>query len=223
MTLAGCTFSPLGGSCAADASMTEGLIDAQPNVVERFTYGAVGNRTEPFNTVDGLLQETRLKLANAEQVQTLISDLHYNPTGQLESERLGNGVVSEKAYEAETGRLIRIFSSRADSAILQDLNYRYDPVGNVVEIEDAAQPVRFFANQRIDPVSHYRYDTQYQLIEATGREVATGASYGPALPTLQNLPQDPNPLSNYTQRYEYDAGGNLLEMRVLPTIRSAIP
>ncbi len=108
--------------------MTEGLIDAQPNVVERFTYGAVGNRTEPFNTVDGLLQETRLKLANAEQVQTLISDLHYNPTGQLESERLGNGVVSEKAYEAETGRMIRILSSRADSAILQDLNYRYDPV-----------------------------------------------------------------------------------------------
>ena len=51
------------------------------------------------------------------------------------------------------------------------------------------------------------------MIEATGREVSSGASYGPALPTLQNLPQDPNQLSNYTQTYDYDAGGNLLEMR----------
>lgn len=174
---------------------------------------AVGNRTEYLYSVGGLLRETRLKLADAQSFQTLISDLHYNPTGQLESERLGNGVISEKTYEPQSGRLTRIFSSRADDSVLQDLNYRYDPVGNVVEIEDAAQATRFFANQRIDPVSRYRYDTLYQLIEASGREVSTDASYGPALPTLQNLPQDPNQLSNYTQNYDYDAGGNLLEMR----------
>ncbi|MFJ5298850.1 RHS repeat domain-containing protein [Pseudomonas sp. NPDC088368] len=174
---------------------------------------AVGNRTEHLYNVGGFLWETRLKLANAQTFQTLISDLHYNPTGQLESEHLGNGVISEKTYEPQSGRLTRIFSSRAGNTVLQDLNYRYDPVGNVVEIEDAAQATRFFTNQRIDPVSRYRYDTLYQLIEATGREVSTGASHGPALPTLQNLAQDPNQLSNYTQRYDYDAGGNLREMR----------
>jgi len=225
--------------CLRPVSVTETLIDAQPNVVERFTYGdasglcaehnhcgrlirhddpagtlcaqefglaggvlienrrflqtdeqpdwpldsgqrdallepgtghitttvfdaaaalivqtdAVGNRTEHFNNTGGLLREIRLKLEDAQTFQTLISDLHYNPTGQLERERLGNGVVSEKTYEPQSGRLTRIFSSRADGTVLQDLNYRYDPVGNVVEIEDAAQATRFFANQRIDPVS----------------------------------------------------------------------
>lgn len=190
---------------------TTTVFDAAASLI--FQTDAVGNRTEHLYSVGGLLRETRLKLANAEHAQTLISDLRYNSTGQLERERLGNGVISEKTYEAETGRLTRILSSRADNTVLQDLNYRHDPVGNVVEIEDAAQATRFFANQRIDPVSRYRYDTLYQLIEATGREVSNGASYGPALPTLQNLPQDPNQLNNYTQRYDYDAGGNLLEMR----------
>ncbi|WP_341962376.1 RHS repeat-associated core domain-containing protein [Pseudomonas sp. RC10] len=190
---------------------TTAVFDATAALI--FQTDAVGNRTEHRKTVGGFLRETRLKLASAQHAQTLISDPRYNPNGQLESERMGNGVISEEAYEAETGRLTRIFSSRADSTVLQDLNYRYDPVGNIVEIEDAAQLTRFFANQRIDPVSRYRYDTLYQLIEASGREVATGASHGPALPALRNLPQDANQLSNYTQSYDYDAGGNLLEMR----------
>lgn len=174
---------------------------------------AAGNRTEHRYSVDGLLRETHLTLVNTQNAQTLISDLRYNPMGQLESERLGNGVITEKTYEPETGRLTRIFSSKAATTALQDLSYCYDPVGNLVEIEDAAQATRFFANQRIDPVSRYRYDTLYQLIEATGREVSNGASYGPALPMLQNLPQDPTQLSNYAQLYSYDGGGNLLEMR----------
>lgn len=200
---------------AGEGHTTTTVFDATASLTSQ--TDAVGNRTGHLYTVGGLLRETRLKLTNAENIQTLISDFHYNPAGQLESERLGNGVMSEKTYEPETGRLTRILSSRADGTALQDLNYRYDPVGNVVEIEDAAQPTRFFANQRIDPVSRYRYDTLYQLIESTGREVSTGASYGPALPTLQHLPQDPNQLSNYTQSYDYDAGGNLLEMRHVGT------
>src|SRR4051812_32986937 len=78
---------------------------------------------------------------------------------------------------------------------------------------DAAQPVQFFANQRIEPINHYRYDTLYQLIEATGREVKTGSSHGPALPELQGLPPDPNQIANYRQSYDYDAAGNLLQIR----------
>ncbi|MBX8600539.1 hypothetical protein K5D39_24935, partial [Pseudomonas cichorii] len=39
------------------------------------------------------------------------------------------------------------------------------------------------------------------------------ASHGPALPGLQPLPPDPNQISNYTQNYDYDSAGNLLQMR----------
>ena len=92
---------------------------------------------------------------------------------------------------------------------LQDLNYVYDPVGNVVSVEDTAQPVSFFKNQRVDPINRYVYDSFCQLIEATGREVAP-ASHLPGLPDLHPLPLDPGKLINYTQRFEYDAGANLL-------------
>ncbi|WP_277418791.1 RHS repeat domain-containing protein, partial [Pseudomonas viridiflava] len=61
-------------------------------------------------------------------------------------------------------------------------------------------------------VSHYTYDTLYQLIEAKGFEVKTDTSHGPSLPGMQNLPPDPNQIINYTQTYDYDAAGNLLTM-----------
>ncbi|MBX8503150.1 hypothetical protein K5D31_24990, partial [Pseudomonas cichorii] len=84
---------------------------------------------------------------------------------------------------------------------LQDLIYDYDPVGNVISIEDRAQPIRYFANQRIEPVSTYQYDTLYQLTEATGRELAP-ANHGPVFADFQS-PPDPTQLANYTQTYDY--------------------
>ena len=174
---------------------------------------AVGNRSLYCYGIDGLLTETRLMSGQSASARSLIHDIRYSAEGQILSERLGNGVVTQNTYESETGRLIRIYASKANGSVLQDLNYQYDPVGNVVAIEDRAQPTRYSANQRIEPVNRYRYDSLYQLIEATGREVSTGAGQSPALPALQNLPLDASQLSNYTQTYKYDAGGNLLQLR----------
>ena len=67
------------------------------------------------------------------------------------------------------------------SALLQDLRYAYDPVGNVVSLLDQAQPTQWHSNTQIDASSHYAYDSLYQLIQATGRESAV-ASIGPGLP-----------------------------------------
>jgi len=170
---------------------------------------AMGNTRQFKQTVAGQLKSVAL----GEQV--LLSDIRYNAFDQVEQETAGNGVISRSTYDPQSGRLIELRAGLADAAPLQLLKYGYDPVGNILEIEDAAQPVSFFANQRIEPVSRYRYDTLYQLIEASGREVKTDASHGPALPDLQSLPPDPNQIANYTQNYDYDAGGNLLEMRHL--------
>ncbi|RMQ39677.1 hypothetical protein ALQ04_200034 [Pseudomonas cichorii] len=168
---------------------------------------AMGHAQHFMQTVAGKLKAVDLTLAGA-AAQTLLSDIHYNAFDQVEQETAGNGVISRSLYDPQDGRLMERSAER-----LQHLKYVYDPVGNILQIEDAAQPVRFFANQRIEPTSHYHYDTLYQLIEATGREVNTGASHGPALPDLQNLPPDPNQISHYTQSYDYDAAGNLLQMR----------
>ncbi|MBX8502805.1 RHS repeat-associated core domain-containing protein [Pseudomonas lijiangensis] len=169
---------------------------------------AMGNAQSFKQTVAGQLKAVDLKLSNA--TQTLVSDIQYNAFNQVEQETAGNGVIRRSLYDPQDGRLMEI---SAGSPALQHLIYAYDPVGNIQQIEDAAQPIRFFANQRVEPISRYRYDTLYQLIEATGRGVNTAASHGPALPGLQPLPPDPNQISNYTQNYDYDSAGNLLQMR----------
>jgi insecticidal toxin complex protein TccC len=94
---------------------------------------------------------------------------------------------------------------------LQKLTYRYDPFGNITEITDAALPIQHFANQRIEPVRRFTYDTLYQLISATGWETAK-PSLGPALPGWQGFgPPDASRWCNYTETYYYDEAGNLLQ------------
>ena len=171
---------------------------------------AMGNvRTFGYDLA-GKLSETWLLLAGPDkQPQRLVSDIQYNAYGQSESEIAGNGVVTRADYSADDGRLIRLMAQVGDQKPLQDLNYRYDPVGNIVELEDKSQAVTYFNNQRIDPINRYRYDSLYQLVEARGWEVST-PSHGPALPALLPTPLDPNQRRNYTQHFDYDAAGNLL-------------
>lgn len=171
---------------------------------------AMGNvRTFGYD-VSGKLNEAWLLLAGeGKPSQRLVFDIRYNALDQIESETAGNGVVTRADYAADDGRLIRLVAAVGSQTPLQDLNYVYDAVGNIVELEDKSQPVSHFNNQRIDPINRYRYDSLYQLIEASGWEVAS-PSHGPALPELLPTPLDPNQRRNYTQRFDYDAGGNLI-------------
>ncbi|WP_349969697.1 RHS repeat-associated core domain-containing protein [Pseudomonas caspiana] len=182
-----------------------------------WVFNALGEAIEQTDAMDNTRYFKHTVAGQLKSVSlgelVLLSEIRYNAFDQVEQHTSGNGVISCSTYDPQDGRLKELCSALGTEAPLQLLKYRYDPVGNIEQIEDAAQPVRFFANQRIEPINRYRYDTLYQLIEATGREVKTGASHGPALPDLQNLPPDPGQLANYTQNYEYDAGGNLLEMR----------
>ncbi|WP_346832597.1 RHS repeat-associated core domain-containing protein [Pseudomonas abietaniphila] len=154
-------------------------------------------------TVAGQLTSTGLQ-SRGQSSQTLVSDIAYDAQGRIASETAGNGVVTALDYDPVDGRLIRL---RADNGRLQDLNYAYDPVGNVLQIEDLAQPVRYFANQQVEPLRTFAYDTLYQLIAATGYEAKT-MSRGPANDAFRTFIQA-GELGSYTQRYEYDAAGNL--------------
>ncbi|MGE8338144.1 RHS repeat domain-containing protein [Pseudomonas laurylsulfatiphila] len=168
---------------------------------------ALGNRQRFAYTVAGELKNTWLTLVGKDET-TLVSDLHYNAFGQIEAETAGNRVITRHRYDLADGRLIGLSAHKADGTPLQDLHYSYDAIGNVLSLKDAAQPIRYFNNQRIEPLKTYRYDTLDQLIEARGWEAKTGSG-GPALP---DLPPDPSQVANYTQTYHYDAGGNLLDL-----------
>ena len=171
---------------------------------------AKGHRQRFTYDVAGQLHSSWLLLAGQAEPeeQVLLSAIHYNAFGQVETQTAGNGVVSTSRYSPADGRLEQLLARKADGTRLQDLTYGYDPVGHILSIRDDAQPVRHFNNQRIEPVSTYRYDTLYQLIEATGRESAALARR-PGLPGFQATSVDPNQLANYIQNYSYDAGGNL--------------
>ncbi|WP_238588309.1 RHS repeat domain-containing protein [Pseudomonas fluorescens] len=177
--------------------------------IERQTDAMGNTRTFGYD-VAGRLSETWLLLAgDGKQPQCVVSDIRYNPYDQIESEIAGNGVKTQAEYGADDGRLVRLVAAVGNQRPLQDLNYIYDPAGNIVELEDKAQSVTWFNNQRIEPINHYRYDSLSQLIEAKGWEVAN-PSHGPTLPDLLPTPLDPNQRRNYTQRFEYDAAGNLI-------------
>lgn len=171
--------------------------DAMGNL-RRFTHGRGGQVSAAW-----------LTLAGAGQTPTrLVSAIDYNATGQPERETAGNGVQLSAEYAAEDGRLHRLRATATGGKTVQDLRYGYDPVGNILSIEDASQPTRFARNRRIEPLNRYHYDSLYQVVQATGREVAQ-PSHGPQLPPWQSPAVDPNQLRPYTQTFTYDAAGNL--------------
>lgn len=171
---------------------------------------AVGNlRTQHYNVAGQSCATWLSQAGEGRQPKCLVSAIRYNAQGQIESETAGNGLIARAEYSRDDGRLLRLLASVGTHPPLQDLNYVYDPVGNVISLEDKTQAVSWFNNQRIDPVSRYRYDSLYQLIEASGWEVSQ-PSHGPALPELLPTPLDPNQRRNYTQKFDYDAAGNLI-------------
>lgn len=168
---------------------------------------ARGNRQGSELTLDGRLRATHLQLRHQSEPRTLFSDIRYNADGQVTQQVADNGVVTTLTYRAEDGRLLTRCAARYGGEALQHLLYDYDPMGNVLSVEDKALPIRYFGNQRIDPISRFIYDSCYQLREASGWEAGT-ASQGPA--SIDRV--DPAALSNYRQIYRYDESGNLLEL-----------
>ena len=192
-----------------DGYTTSWRYDALAELIQQ-TDAAQHQQRYSFD-VAGQLKSMGLQIRNTATEKVIVSDLVYNASGQIESQTAGNGVVSRAVYDPANGRLTALRTSRS-AKTLQDLHYTCDPVGNVTHIEDKAQPVQFGSNQRVEASSTFTYDSLYQLISATGREAA-GLTSPQDLPALGKLPIDPGQLFNFTEHYEYDAGGNLIELR----------
>ena len=163
--------------------------------------------------VAGQLKSRSLTQKNQSAVAVLES-ITYSAAGQVEEELAGNEVKTTYSYEPETQRLSGKRITRPTETSyedLQDLNYSYDPVGNIIAIEDQTIATNYFRNQKIAAVRTFEYDSLYQLIRAGGRENASNASQSPGLPTLQ-VPIDPTQVVNYNRTYNYDSGGNLTKI-----------
>ncbi|WP_129518503.1 SpvB/TcaC N-terminal domain-containing protein [Burkholderia stabilis] len=178
---------------------------------------AKGNMQVQTVDIGGRLASRTLTLTGGATQPVLVA-IDYSAAGQVQSETAGNGVISTYGYEPQTQRLVRLTVTRPDQpgrrAVLRDLHYDYDPVGNVLGVRDAAQSTTYWRNQRVEPVHTYTYDALYQLLTATGREMAHHGRQGTTLPPATiPLPNDDTIYTGYTRRYTYDRGGNLTQIR----------
>lgn len=199
------TFDALGNL------LTEGTPDGS---VTRFGY-----------TIAGLLD--RIEVSGKDNVpQAIVRHIAYDANRQRKNILYGNGVQTSYTYEWATQFLSRLVSTRRseEDALLQDMGYTYDPVGNLTRSRDYVADTVFYKNQQVDPVSDYTYDAFYRLIMATGRQhpginantyknnIAQG-SFKQSIFSRLPAPDDGGALENYIETYTYDDSGNLVRKR----------
>ncbi|PDO85668.1 RHS repeat protein [Kosakonia pseudosacchari] len=201
---------------AAEAFISTTYTDSTGVVLR--TTDAKGNEQRVAYDIAGLLAGSWLTVkGSAEQV--IIKSLSYSAAGLKLSEEHGNGVIISYTYDGQTQRLIAVKTERpsghlSGAKILQDLRYEYDPVGNVLNIRNDAEETRFWRNQKIVPENTYTYDSLYQLVSATGREMANaGQQQNNAPPATVPLPVDNAAYTGYIRNYRYDNAGNLIQIR----------
>ncbi len=145
------------------------------------------NKTVSYN-FNAIGQVSGVNLATS----TLATNITYNQNGQMTHVERASGVTTDYTYDpAQAFRLTRILSTQATST-LQDLNYTYDNVGNILTLVDNA-------NMDLKKSATYAYDDLNRLLTAT-------VSY----------PNHPD--KNYTQSFTYDSIGNMTSNSDLGTL-----
>lgn len=120
-----------------------------------------------------------------------IDKIHYDEFDQRTIEVDGNGIESHYSYNPLNRRLVNLVDySNPMGTVLQDNNYDYDAVGNIISIVDNG------LNQRSQD---FTYDAQYRLIHSKGS---------------LNLGFDAVYYDNY---YKYSPAGRLINKSVSST------
>ena len=191
-----------------------------------YTYDALNrptSKTTPDNSTckynyakNAMLESQTVAVRGSGNEQQAINDITYNAKRQRTDIYYSNGSKTKYVYDLETFRIIRILTTRNNGQdILQDLNYTFDAAGNITQQQDDAQQTIYFANQVVEPICKYTYDSLYRLKKATGRElnglVQPSASDCPIQTPVPNT--ETNACRNYTLNYDYDELGNILQMQ----------
>jgi RHS repeat-associated protein len=165
-----------------------------------------------------------------------VERIAYDAKGRRALIAYGNGVMTRYAYDPHTFRLTRLRSERYSKLntvsyhpageALQDFGYDYDLVGNVLAIRDRTPASGILNNPEAltesDPLlaqrlvtgnalnRRFQYDPIYRLLSATGRECDHPPDGDPWLD--QPRCTDLTISRAYTERYRYDAVGNILRL-----------
>ncbi len=204
------------------------FLEAHPHTIEA-TFDALGrvvSQTTPDASVTsyaynegGLLQSVQADVRGvvATPPAVFVDAITYDVHGRRASVEHGNGTVTTYTYDPRSFRLTRVRTTRPGPPpeVVQDLRYFYDPLGNILQIQDDAQQTIYFDNAVVEPHQLYTYDALSRLVEATGREhISQGQPTSSELtPGSQPEINDPAALRTYTETYLYDEVGNILQVQ----------
>jgi RHS repeat-associated protein len=168
----------------------------------------------------GQLTTIGIRIKGAGAATPFVLHIDYDAKGQRKKIDYGNNTTTAYEYNPETVRLQQLVTiNKADNTVLQDLQFTYDPMGNITRQSDNAQKTIFYGGQRVAAQNNYTYDALYQLIEAEGREhsgqMVLGAAdnFNDGWSRQQLQPNSPVQLRNYAEKYFYDEAGNITRMR----------
>lgn len=179
---------------------------------------AAGNVLEPTYFVSGREDQARWTPAGGSR-RAYVTATEYDPRGQPLAVDYGDAgsatfLRTRYGYDPDTLRLTSLVTAKtAAPDTLQSLAFWYDPVGNLMHVEDAAAPLPlvFHGNQKVTPERDYTYDPLYRLVAATGRSLkgltAADERTGSYAPFFRG--GGPAALERYRATYRYDTGGNL--------------
>jgi len=190
----------------------------------RFTVRTdpAGNRWRETYHVSGRIDTVSIQPPDQAE-RAYVRGIAYNARGDRERVEYGDPdgallLTTTFAYDPYDFRLSALRTVRAtDSAVLQDLAFWYDPVGNpVIETDAAAPGARVRSAGGASPGRTFRYDSLYRLVASTGRahaaytraDLRTG-SYAPYFAAPRAHRNDAAATEGYEMAYAYDAGNNL--------------
>jgi len=204
-----------GGTVAmeTDTYTTAGTFDALNRPVTVTT--PEGGITEYTYDKGGMLKTVTVD--NVHSLDTgIVNNIEYDAKGQRQQVQYGNGTAMNYTYDPDTFRVTRIRTLRG-TTVLQDLQYWYDPVGNITLQKDGAQQPVYFDGSVATPENDYTYDALYRLTGVSGRELA-GNNNAPTYNDSSRMGITPIPIAatdtakmrRYSETYTYDKAGNML-------------
>ncbi len=204
-----------------------------------FFYDNLGREVQSIKTVDGIDYDVQRTYDSLDRLATLtypdievvnytynpqgietvvgsstyVSNIDYSQTSQITKIEYGNGVVTTYDYDPQTLRLEHLNSEHQGSSI-QDLQYTFDNVGNILGITDnintGTQTFEYDDLSRLAYANGASYGAINYSYDSTGNILTKGTL------TLDYSDVRPHAVSSYTDSstghtvdFAYDDNGNM--------------
>ena len=155
----------------------------------------------------------------------LISDVQYDDLGRRTDTVTSTGTVHRDYYDMAplagraVSRLKRLAITAGTAAGALDFNYQYDPMGNIIDIDDdsttydASATYTYDARNRLESWTDANSDTQWYTYDALGNLEGHGVASAGGTNQTFDPASEPHQitLNRIGEDYDYDADGNVIK------------